>query len=72
MNFYNQQSSKTEVLEVHVMDGMEPSGHSSAPVEKVGRGPREDNMTRRSLGMHWESCCPITGVLLGEVALPFR
>jgi len=39
MSFYNQQSSKTEVLEVCAMAGVEPNKHSSAAVDKEGRGP---------------------------------
>lgn len=36
MSFYKQLSSKTEVLEICVMAGMETSRHSTASVEKGG------------------------------------
>ena len=44
MSFYNQQSSKTEVLEICAMAGVEPSKGSSVAVDKKGRGPGMDSV----------------------------
>ena len=44
VSFYNEQSSKTEVLEDCTMTGVESRRRSSIPMEKEGRGPGADSM----------------------------
>ena len=72
MGFYNQQSSKTGVLEVHTVAGVEPYFHCSVPVEKENTGWGADGMIRGSPGTPWVIHFPLLGVHLGKVALPLR
>ena len=50
MSFYYQQSSKTDTLEACAMAGVEPSKHSTAAVDKEGRGPGTDRISLDALG----------------------
>jgi len=68
VRFYNHWSSKTRVLEVCTVVGVESGGHSSAPVEKKDRSPGAHVMIRGSPGMHWKRQFPLLGVHLGKGA----
>ena len=50
--FYKQQSSKTEVLEVHTVVSVEPGEYSSVPEKKEHRGLGTDSLPWCSHGLH--------------------
>lgn len=56
MSFYNHWDSKTGVLEVQAVAGIEPGGHCRAPVEKDGRNHHGN------LRISWDA--------LGETVVP--
>lgn len=45
MSFYNEQGSKTGILEVHGVADVEPDKYSNAPVKKEGNSPRANSET---------------------------
>ena len=64
MNFYNQCGSKTGVLEVHSVAGVEPERHCSALVEKEGRRPGGRWQDLRISCDAWKKWFPLLGTYL--------